>query len=360
MGKTRARGPSSPPRRTTPARSSCWGARRNSRSRPTSRSSRRSRRASPGCPRAPVPPSGLAASVRPGRRRRPARTTQTPRRLGPRHDADVPGRLGRAEGVVLVLDDLQWANAASLLLLRYLVRFADEPLLVVATYNEGELTPLHPLRRDLRRRARAADRPVHAVRPRRGRRGRAPAGHDRGDAAGGRRPPPARADQREPALRRGGRPEPRRDAGGGRPQRRRDAVAHGRGIAIPDGVREAIDRRLRRLSPDCRRVLSAAAVLGPRWTFDLLVVVVGLDEEHTLDAVEEALHSRPRPRARGPRAPQLPFTNALVRDALYADLSRARTQMLHLRAADALKAGGERNPTCPRPRSRRTTAAREP
>ena len=78
------------------------------------------------------------------------------------------------------------------------------------------------------------------------------------------------------------------------------------GIAIPDGVREAIDRRLRRLSPDCRRVLSAAAVLGPRWTFDLLVVVVGLDEERTLDAVEEALAAGSSSSSRTSSAPATP------------------------------------------------------
>ena len=256
--------------------------------------------------------------------------------------------LGRAEGVVLVLDDLQWANAASLLLLRYLVRFADEPLLVVATYNEGELTPLHPLAEtfaDLRR-ERLIDRFTLS-------------GLDEDGVAELLR---ATTGETLPAdvvrhlhAQTNGNPLFVEEVARNLAETRAAADRNGAGmrsltvagIAIPDGVREAIDRRLRRLSPDCRRVLSAAAVLGPRWTFDLLVVVVGLDEERTLDAVEEALAAGLVLELEDLERPSYAFTNALVRDALYADLSRARTQMLHLRAADALEAGGERSPDVP-------------
>ena len=48
--------------------------------------------------------------------------------------------------VVLVLDDLQWADKASLQLLRHLIA-ADQPMrvLVLGTYRDSELSRSHPL-----------------------------------------------------------------------------------------------------------------------------------------------------------------------------------------------------------------------
>jgi DNA-binding CsgD family transcriptional regulator len=55
-------------------------------------------------------------------------------------------RLGQRRPVVLVLEDLHWADRSSLDLLMFLVRMVrHERLLVVATYRSDELHPQHPL-----------------------------------------------------------------------------------------------------------------------------------------------------------------------------------------------------------------------
>src|SRR6185503_15646420 len=110
-------------------------------------------------------------------RRQPGRTLwgacdslHTPRPLGPVYDiaqqagsalldrleAGAPPRaifaavleeLGRRPPVVAVLEDLHWADAATLDLIRFLGRrIRQVPALLVLTYRDDELGPRHPLR----------------------------------------------------------------------------------------------------------------------------------------------------------------------------------------------------------------------
>ncbi|HSK59360.1 MAG TPA: AAA family ATPase, partial [Actinomycetospora sp.] len=65
-------------------------------------------------------------------------------------------------------------------------------------------------------------------------------------------------------------------------------LAAGRPIGVPSGVREAVTRRLGRLSPRCRHVLRAAAVLGGRVDLPVLAAVVGRPLMECLDPLDEA------------------------------------------------------------------------
>ena len=80
-------------------------------------------------------------------RRRPTPTRSVPALRGRRR---TPGMVSQHQPVVVVLDDLQWADKASLPLLRHVT--AAEPamrVLVVGTYRDSELSPSHPLLGDL-------------------------------------------------------------------------------------------------------------------------------------------------------------------------------------------------------------------
>ncbi len=105
-------------------------------------------------------------------------------------------------------------------------------------------------------------------------------------------------------------------------------------LEIPSGVRLMIERRLGRLDPRPRQALDAAAVVGQ--TFDVTTVasVLGIGLDETIDALEEAVKAGLL-REQGPG--RLCFAHALVRHAATANLSLTRQARLHWRVAEEIE-----------------------
>jgi DNA-binding SARP family transcriptional activator len=103
-------------------------------------------------------------------------------------------------------------------------------------------------------------------------------------------------------------------------------------LTVPQTVKDAIGRRLGRLSPECNAMLAVASVLGRELDLDALERVSGAG----LDALDEAAAARVVADVRG--APgRLRFAHALVRDAVYESLTAARRARLHREAGEALE-----------------------
>ena len=108
-------------------------------------------------------------------------------------------------------------------------------------------------------------------------------------------------------------------------------------IRIPDGVHQAIGRRLSQLSDACYQVLSVASVVGRE--FELRVLESLNDEwagDGLLDVLEEALAIRvieELPTAMG----RYQFTHVLIQNTLARELSTIRRAQLHLRIATNLE-----------------------
>jgi tetratricopeptide (TPR) repeat protein len=115
--------------------------------------------------------------------------------------------------------------------------------------------------------------------------------------------------------------------------------------SIPQGMREVIAHRLRRLSAGCRRLLSMASVLGREFRVDALQAMSERSGDELLDFVDEALAARVVGDLPAGRS-SVRFSHALIRDTLYADLGRRERLRLHRRAAEALEVvyGPEREP----------------
>ncbi|MET9343371.1 BTAD domain-containing putative transcriptional regulator [Nonomuraea sp. NPDC003804] len=106
-------------------------------------------------------------------------------------------------------------------------------------------------------------------------------------------------------------------------------------LGVPAGVREVIGRRVARLPEQTRALLGSAAVLGREVSLDALEAVSGTPAEEVMALLEPAVATGLLVEV--PDGFDYRFSHALVRDALYADLSRVRKAQLHLRAGLALE-----------------------
>ena len=104
---------------------------------------------------------------------------------------------------------------------------------------------------------------------------------------------------------------------------------------VPEGVREVTGRRLARLGEPALAMLSVAAVIGREADFDLLDEAGPLHDDVLVDALEEAVAAgvlREDPERVGRYA----FSHALLRATLYDGLSALRRARLHSRVGEAL------------------------
>jgi DNA-binding SARP family transcriptional activator len=281
--------------------------------------------------------------------------------------------------VLAVLDDLQWADEDTLLLLRHLLRHArDAPLLVIAI-SRTDLPADHPLGETVR----ALDRDGWLRRLPLG-------GLDEAEVRALIQQVLPDTVPDRPGLARtlavdtSGNPflvvellRAPEVLEGGRPTRQ----------AIPPGVNDLVSSRLAALSPIGRDLLRAAAVAGRTFELDVVGVAAGLDEGTALDALDAALASglvveigidqadrpvsrltpaagipvigpvgspvtppfgtpvmgsSPFPTPPGPAAHrrryQYRFAHDIVQRTVYRQLSGARRRHLHTRLADAIEA----------------------
>ncbi len=112
-------------------------------------------------------------------------------------------------------------------------------------------------------------------------------------------------------------------------------------VVVPATVRAVIRERLARLSPTARALLQAGAVLDQWSTFPGLVAVAGLSEEEGLAALDEALGFRflqERRQRRGQREWVFyVFGHDLQRQVVSQEIGAARRRILHRRAFDILR-----------------------
>lgn len=257
---------------------------------------------------------------------------------------DLLAVAGRGRPLLLVLEDVHWADTPTLLLLRHLARAGgDARLLLLATFRDTEADVpegLAELLADLRRSEQVMRLRLGGL--------SAPEVGELARRASACEPDPG-LDELAVAMRdlTGGNAflvcELWRalvetgavEAAGGRLRVTRPLEE----LASPESVREVVGRRLARLAPSTIALLEPAATAGAEFELGVIRCAAGLAEAELLAALEEAVASG--------MIEELPsqslscrFTHELVRRALYDGLSRARRAELHLRVGEALEAAG--------------------
>ena len=108
-------------------------------------------------------------------------------------------------------------------------------------------------------------------------------------------------------------------------------------MAIPEGIREVIGRRLSRLSEITNRLLTTASAMTGGFSWDVLRAISGEPEPALVDALDEALRAHVVEERREGRTVTYDFTHAMIRHTLYEELSTPRRIMLHRRIGEALE-----------------------
>jgi class 3 adenylate cyclase/tetratricopeptide (TPR) repeat protein len=247
------------------------------------------------------------------------------------------GRAAEGQPLLLVIEDLHWADESTVLLTEYLAPLLpDMPVLVLGTYRDAEVDLDHPLARvigELGRRNLLEQVSLHRL-----------------SFDGVRTLVRALAGQPVPEqLVRviDGETE-------GNPFFVEEVYLHlvesgvlldehGRvradlrleELSVPESIRLVLGQRLDRLAAATREVLVAAALTGRVFASDLVGEVARVGQDSVGEAFDEAEHARLILPSKVPG--ELMFTHELVRQTLLSGVSAVKREHLHLRAANVIE-----------------------
>jgi len=254
--------------------------------------------------------------------------------------AQFLGRFAARRPLLIVLENLQWADASSLELLHFAARQLDgHPIVLLCSYNESQ--------RDANTMLANAERSLVGL----------------GAATTIRVAPLSRGDSDEllatafdadPAVTRSfaallyertrGNPffteemlKSLVDTGKLRREDDRWVGWEVNELDLPRTVRDAIVARLERLSATARSVADLAAVLGARASYQVLEAVSGLPATTLVDALDELRRERVLVDSQADEALYYDFTHPTLQATLYAELGRAKARLIHGRIALALE-----------------------
>lgn len=238
-------------------------------------------------------------------------------------------REAAARPLLLALDDLQWADPASLELLAFVVRELPAcPLLLTATYRDVELFPDAELERLLPSLARAP-LPCHTLRLE---------GLDRSALA-------ELVSSMSPQARDAGWIDGMLARTHGNPFFARELLLLAdadtdaddpAATPLPAGVQHVVRRRLSLLDEDCRDVLVTAAVIGREFRLPLLSAAAGRSASELLQALRPATRARLVDAAPG-QSGVYAFGHPLLWEAIHEQLDPAERAARHAAVAEALR-----------------------
>jgi hypothetical protein len=231
--------------------------------------------------------------------------------------------------LVIVLDDLHWADKPTLQLLQHIAReLSHLRVLIVGTYRDTDLSRTHPLSEVLASLNRDAGFLRVALKG---------LTRDEVDAyihAAANVAPPARLvdkifEETE------GNPFFLSEVVNLMTQEGTLSNESVSDIVVPDGVKEALGRRLDRISEETNELLQVCAIAGREFAYDTLTLLGERGEDEILRLIEEAVGARVIEEMDQPG--RYRFTHALMQETLLSELSTTRRVRLHGQVGEALE-----------------------
>ena len=115
----------------------------------------------------------------------------------------------------------------------------------------------------------------------------------------------------------------------------------GQAVRLPSTVQAVVRSRLNRLSPNAFSLLAGAAVLEQQITFERLCAISNVNDDLALPALDELISGRLLlEAAQSGVTSAYAFTNDMLRDVVYTEAGDARRRLFHRRALEILAATG--------------------
>ena len=252
---------------------------------------------------------------------------------------DLLARMAVNSPILLLLEDLHWADAGSLALFGHLARMVPRiSVLMMGTYRDDEIAANSSLAQTLEELTR-----LHLIEQLslRGLPQEAVAAIIR--ILGKREPTPAFVAQLHQTT--NGNPffvgelvRHLAERGELNDSERKVAIGiESIPLDLPQSLRLVLSRRLNRITDETRNVLATAATIGRSFPFALLEAATRADPEVLLDRVDEAEEAGLLTSTLQYPEARFHFVHELIRQAVRADLSALRQQRLHLQIADTIE-----------------------
>ena len=225
--------------------------------------------------------------------------------------------------LIVVVEDLHWADASSLDLLRFIAaEMTTERLLVLGTFRTDEVQDGHPLLPFLGELARLPHVMRLDLRP-----------------FSRRRSPTELADLTDS--------RPTDDVvervfvrSDGNPFFVEELARDGVDSHLPATLHDVLAARLASLSAKSRRIVLAAAAIGREAPQALIAQVTAMPQRPLLDSLHEAIDHHVLVRAESGDSPGFAFRHALIQEVAYAELLPSERIELHLTIVASLEAAG--------------------
>ncbi len=267
--------------------------------------------------------------------------------IGPEHERDrlfeavsqFIANVSKETPLVVVLDDLQWTDQTSLLLLDYLGRGVHRtPLLIVGAYRESDIDEKHPLfsvMTDLNR-----ERVLQSISLKRmsyeevsemikrileqedipGEFSQLIYARTRGN--------PFFVEEVIRCL---------KEEGTIRHENNRWKIEQISRIEFPDTVKSVLKARIGRIDEECQNALTLASFIGNNFTFEALLAVTGIQEDKLLGLMDRIIRTGMVKENVIRGEDVYSFEDAVVRDLLHEEVSHLRHKKLHTTVGTALE-----------------------